>query len=136
MKARVKYPTIKGDDKKNTGKKNKEKEKNKEQEHEKTVTTANTGPVTNGDHQYSNGDACGVNEVSNHQEVHDEIPEEIEQPNEKILDTRQKGESESSCMLSMSPGEKEIQEILCIQYFKTERKKLAEKGVTYNFLGS
>ena len=127
MKARVKYPTIKGDDKKNTGKKNKEKEKNKEQEHEKTVTAANTGPVTNGDHQYSNGDACGVNEASNHQEVHDEIPEEIEQPNEKILDTRQKGESESSCMLSMSSGKKKYKKYFVFNILRQREKNWPKK---------
>ena len=127
MKARVKYPTIKSDDKKNTGKKNKEKEKNKEQEHEKTVTTSNTGPVTNGDHQYSNGDACGVNEVSNHQEVHDEIPEEIEQPNEKILDTHQKGESESSCMLSMSSGKKKYKKYFVFNILRQREKNWPKK---------
>ena len=121
MKARVKYPTIKGDDKKNTGK------KNKEQEHEKTVTTANTGPVTNGDHQYSNGDACGVNEANNHQEVHDEIPEEIEQPNEKILDTRQKGESESSCMLSMSSGKKKYKKYFVFNISRQREKNWPKK---------
>ena len=121
MKARVKYPTIKGDDKKNTGK------KNKEQEHEKTVTTANTGPVTNGDHQYSNGDACGVNEVSNHQEVHDEIPEEIEEPNEKNLDTRQKGESESSCMLSMSSGKKKYKKYFVFNILRQREKNWPKK---------
>ena len=124
MKARVKYPTIKSDDKKNTGKKNKEKEKNKEQEHEKTVTTANTGPVTNGDHQYSNGDACGVNEANNHQEVHDEIPEEIEEPNEN---TRQKGESESSCMLSMSSGKKKYKKYFVFNILRQREKNWPKK---------
>ena len=85
MKAKVKYPTLKKEEKKNTGKKV-----------APSVNAANAGPIANGD---TSADVPVGMSASKPQEVSDDcdVREDIKnQTNEENLIISQKGESPSS----------------------------------------
>lgn len=85
MKAKVKYPTLKKEEKKNSGKKV-----------APSVNGANAGPIANGD---TSADVPVGVSASKPQEVSDDcdIRDNIKrQPNEENLNSVQKGESPSS----------------------------------------